>query len=188
MIFDKHSELKGLHAFLGASQYHWINYDEDKLTSRYLNHLATLRGTELHDIASKLIDLGIKLEDNGQTLNMYVNDGIGYKMTTEQVLFYSENCFGTADSISFRNNVLRISDLKTGVVPAHMEQLLVYTALFCLEYRYKPSELDKIELRIYQNNEILYYEPTSEDIVPIMDKIVTFDKRIRQINREERGL
>ena len=105
-------------------------------------------------------------------------------MTPEQVLYYSYNCFGTADAILFRNGLLRIHDLKTGQIPAHMEQLEIYAALFCLEYKAKPSEIN-MELRIYQNNEILYYNPTAEDIVPIMDKIITFDKVIRKIKEQE---
>ena len=108
-------------------------------------------------------------------------------MSTEKILYYSDNCFGTADAISFRNNCLRIHDLKTGEIPAHMEQLLVYAALFCLEYKFKPSEID-IELRIYQNDDYLVYNPTAEDIVPIMDKIISFDKLINNIRREEAGL
>lgn len=184
MNFNKHSELEGLHAFLGASQYHWLNYSEEKLTKVYSNRLATLKGTELHDLASKMINLGVKLPRSQKTLNMFVNDAIGYRMKSEQILYYSENCFGTTDAISFRNNVLRIHDLKTGVTPAHMEQLLIYAALFCLEYEIKPSTIE-IELRIYQSNEILYDKPTAEDIVPIMDKIITFDKLIRKIKMEE---
>lgn len=115
---------------------------------------------------------------------MYVNDAIGFKMTPEQPLFYSENCFGTADAISYRNKLLRIHDLKTGLIPAHMEQLMIYAALFCLEYKVKPADID-MELRIYQNNEVLYHNPTAEDIVPIMDKIITFDKVIRKIKEQE---
>jgi len=115
---------------------------------------------------------------------MYVNDAIGFKMTPEQVLYYSDNCFGTADSISFRNNILRIHDLKTGITPGHMEQLEIYTALFCLEYKYKPSEID-IELRIYQSDEIIVHKPTADIILPIIDKIITFDKLINKIKAEE---
>ncbi len=105
-------------------------------------------------------------------------------MTPEQILYYSDNCFGTADAISFRNNLLRIHDYKSGKIPAHMEQLEIYAALFCLEYGFKPSEID-MELRLYQSDEILYHEPTAEDIVPIMDKIITFDKVIKKIKSEE---
>ena len=187
MNFNRHSNCEGAHAFLGASKYHWINYDEDKVIDSYLKFIATLKGTELHDFAETCIRLGQKLPDLPKTLNMYVNDAIGYKMTPEQVLYYSDNCFGTADAICFRNNELRIHDLKTGVIPAHMEQLMIYAALFCLEYKYKPSEI-KIILQIYQNDNVTVFEPTVEDIAPIMDKIITFDKVINKIKREETGL
>ena len=190
MKFNRHTNLEGYHAFLGASKYHWINYSDEKLIATYQNYKATLRGTELHDLASKLIKLGEKLPKSKKTLNMYVNDAIGFKMTPEQVLFYSENCFGTADAIMFRRdpktgrNMLRIHDLKTGTTPAHMEQLLIYAALFCLEYHVKPSDID-IELRIYQSDEIVYMNPTAEDVVPVMDKIITADKIINRIRAEE---
>lgn len=184
MNFNKHSNLEGQHAFLGASKYHWINYSENKVAESYSKFLATLKGTVLHDFAAQCIMLGQKLPKSKKTLNMYVNDAIGFKMIPEQKLYYSDNCFGTADSISFRNNTLRIHDLKTGIIPAHMEQLEIYAALFCLEYKYKPGDID-IELRIYQNDEILYHNPTAEDILPIMDKIITFDKIIDKIKEQE---
>ena len=183
MNFNNHSMLEGKHAFLGASKYHWINYDADKVADSYSKFLAVQRGTELHDFAAQCIKLGQKLPKSKKTLNMYVNDAIGFKMTPEQVLYYSENCFGTADSISFRNGLLRIHDLKTGVIPAHMEQLMIYAALFCLEYKVKPSEID-MELRLYQSDNVLYHNPTAEDIVPIIDKIISFDKIITNIKLE----
>lgn len=184
MNFNKHSNLEGQHAFLGASKYHWINYSEDKLAESYSKFIATQKGTELHDFAARCIKLGQRLPKSQKTLNMYVNDAIGFKMTPEQPLFYSENCFGTADAISFRDGLLRIHDLKTGVTPAHMEQLEIYTALFCLEYKIKPVEID-IELRLYQSDEILYHKPTTDDIVPIIDKIITFDKIINKLRMED---
>lgn len=183
MNFNNHSMLEGKHAFLGASKYHWINYDANKVADSYSKFLAVQRGTELHDFAAQCIKLGQKLPKSKKTLNMYVNDAIGFKMTPEQVLYYSENCFGTADSISFRNGLLRIHDLKTGIVPAHMEQLMIYAALFCLEYKVKPSEID-MELRLYQSDNVLYHNPTAEDIVPIIDKIISFDKIITNIKLE----
>lgn len=183
MNFKKHSSLEGKHAFLGASKYHWINYDDDKLIESYSKFQATLNGTILHDFACQCITLGQKLPKSQKTLNMYVNDAIGFKMKPEQVLYYSDNCFGTADAIVFRNNLLRIHDLKTGVTRAHMEQLEIYAALFCLEYNKKPSDID-MELRIYQNNEIIVHNPTVEDILPIMDKIITFDKLIDRMKME----
>lgn len=189
MNFNKHSNIsEGQHAFLGASKYHWINYSDEKIASTYSNFLATLKGTELHEYAAFCIRLGQKLPSSSKspkTLNMYVNDAIGYKMTPEQILYYSENAFGTADAISFRDNFLRIHDLKTGIIPAHIEQLEIYAAYFCLEYDIKPGDIG-IELRIYQNNEVLYANPTAEDILPIMDRIITADKIIRNIQERER--
>ena len=184
MNFNKHSDLDGLHAFLGASKYHWIRYDDEKIAESYLRSSAIKKGEELHEFACNAIRLGMKLEKSKKTLNMYVNDAIGFKMVPEQKLVYSYNCFGTADAICFRKRMLRIHDYKSGVTPAHMEQLWIYTALFCLEYDIKPSDID-IELRIYQNDEILYDRPTAEDIVPIMDKIITADKIIENIRLSE---
>lgn len=184
MIFNKHSNLDGQHAFLGASKYHWINYDSAKVAESYSKFLATQRGTKLHEFAATCIELGQKLPRSNKTLNMYVNDAIGYKMTPEQVLYFSDNCFGTADAISYRNNLLRIHDLKTGVIPAHLEQLEVYAALFCLEYKVKPANID-MELRLYQSDDILILNPTDEDIEPIMEKIISFDKIINEIRSQE---
>ena len=180
MNFNNHFNLEGQHAFLSASKYHWVNYDEDKLIERYSKHQAAQRGTELHELALNLINLGVKLPRTNKTLNLYVNDAIGFKMKTEQILYYSDNCFGTADTISFRSNFLRIHDLKTGVCPASMKQLMIYNALFCLEYKIKPIEIET-ELRLYQSDEVLVHKPEPEDIFNIMDKIIVFDKRIEQI-------
>lgn len=184
MNFVKHSNLEGQHAFLGASKYHWINYDRDKIVDAYAKYMAAQKGTVLHDFAAQCIRLGQRLPRSKKTLNMYVNDAIGYRMIPEQVLYYSDNCFGTADSICFRDGLLRIHDYKSGVIPAHMEQLMIYAALFCLEYRTKPSEID-MELRIYQSDEILYHNPSSDEILPIIDKIIDFDKIITKIKSEE---
>lgn len=184
MQFNNHHKLEGLHAPFSASQSHWLRYDDDKVVETYLNKKAAMMGTRLHQWAKDTIDLGIKQPKSKKTIYAYVNDAIGYKMNTEVVLFYSERFFGTADTISFKNGVLRIHDLKTGKTPVHMEQLEIYAALFCLEYKIKPGEID-IELRIYQNNEVLYHNPTAEDILPIMDKIVHLNKLLEKIDREE---
>lgn len=184
MNFNDHSRFVGQHAFLGASKYHWINYDEQKVADVYANAQAVQRGTMLHDFAAQCIRLGQKLPKSQKTLNAYVNDAIGFKMTPEQVLFYSENCFGTADAISFRDDILRIHDLKTGVVPAHIEQLEIYAALFCLEYGKKPADIG-IELRIYQNSDITSEVPKPDVISGIISKIVTFDKVIAKLKEQE---
>ena len=183
MRFNKHFDLAGRHAFLAPSKYHWINYDEDKLDAVFINHEAARRGDELHQLAHDLIRLGVKLPSTKKTLNLYVNDAIGYRMTPEATLFYSDNCFGHADAISFRKNKLRIHDLKTGVTPTSEHQLEIYAALFCLEYKYKPFDLD-IELRIYQNDEARIYDADPDMVFRIMDKIVMFDRRINAIRLE----
>lgn len=189
MNWNDHSNLEGKHAYLSASKYHWINYSEEKLANAYRNHLATLMGTRLHAYAAECISLGQKLPRSKKTLNMYVNDAIGFNMTPEQVLRYSDNCFGTADTIKFeeQKGLLRVHDLKTGQTPSHLEQLLVYSALFCLEYgkkyNFKPGDIE-FENRIYQFDDIAYAYPTVEDILPVMDTIVTFDKIITRINEE----
>lgn len=183
MIFNGHYSLVGQHAFLSASKYHWIKYDEDKLDRVFTAAMAAQRGNELHALAHNLIRLGVKLPRTRTTMNMYVNDALGFRMTPEQILYYSDNCYGTTDAISFRNNRLRISDLKTGVTPASHHQLEVYTALFCLEYRFKPFDID-IELRIYQNDDVKEFVPDPDDIVHIMEKIKIFDKRLNILKEE----
>ena len=182
MFFNKHTNLEGLHAPFGASKSSWLRYSDDKIVEVYNNLQAAEMGTRLHEWAKQTIDLGIKQSRSKKTIYSYVNDAIGFNMSTEVVLFYSENFFGTADAISFRNNFLRIHDLKTGRRPVHMEQLEIYAALFCLEYKIKPGDIH-IELRIYQNDEILVHEPTAEDILLIMDKIVHVNKILEKIER-----
>jgi hypothetical protein len=184
MNFNRHLNLIGQHAFLGASKYHWINYSDEKVAESYSNHIAAQKGTELHEFAAQCIRLGQKLPKSKKTLNMYVNDAIGYRMTPEQPLYYSDNCFGTADAISFRDNFLRIHDFKSGVTPTHLEQLEIYAALFCLEYNQKPGNIG-IELRIYQMDDIIYGNPEADRILPIMDKIIRFDKIIEKQKLEE---
>lgn len=183
MNFVRHLNLEGLHAPFSPSQPSWIRYDDDKAIEVYMNRKASEMGTRLHAWAKDTIDLGLKQPRTKKTIYAYVNDAIGYRMETEVVLFYSERFFGTADAISFRNNLLRIHDLKTGKHPANMEQLEVYAALFCLEYKVKPSDI-KMELRIYQNDEIIVHIPESEDIVKIMQKIVSLDKLLEKIDEE----
>ena len=187
MNFVKHLELEGLHAPFSASSSAWLRYDDEKAIQVYNNKKATEIGTRLHAWAKETIDLGIKQPRSSKTLCAYVNDAIGYRMSTEVVLYYSDYFFGTADAISFRNGVLRIHDLKTGNVGKiehHIEQLEVYAALFCLEYKIKPGEI-KMELRVYKNNEVLVHTPTAEDILPIMDKIKHLNKLLESLEYKE---
>lgn len=183
MNFNDYSRLKGKHAFLSASKYHWINYDMQKLADVFSRSQAAAIGTRIHEVASELIELGIKLPRSNKTLNRYVNDAIGYKMQTEQVLYYSDNAFGTADAISFKNNMLRVHDLKTGVSPTSVTQLEIYAAFFCLEYGFSPNDID-IELRIYQMDEVIVHDPERTTILEIMSLIVDFDKKITSMLTE----
>lgn len=183
MRFNKHLRLRGEHAFLSPSQYHWINYTPNRLAERWNAVQAGAYGTIQHEYAQQEIDAG-RLSDIAGTVGMYINDAIRHRMNTEQVLFYSENCFGTADAISFRYRTLRIFDLKTGVVPGSVHQLEIYAALFCLEYDVDPFKIN-IELRIYQDSEVIVYDADPEDIVFIMEKIQEFDSQIEQMKREE---
>lgn len=184
MKFIDHSDLSGKHAFLSASSSSWLRYTEDKLIARYDVWQNAVRGTKLHELAKMAIDMGVKFADTEQTINMYVNDAIGFKMRTEQVLFYSENCFGTADTISFRRRFLRIHDLKTGLHTAKMEQLVVYAALFCLEYKVKPKDID-VELRIYQNDQVEVYTPDTEEIEAVMETIIESDRLLERLKAED---
>lgn len=184
MRYNDHSNLTGAHAFLSASKYHWTNYDEEKIVSTYLKHLATIRGTELHDFASRCIQLKQKLPKSKKSLNSFVNDAIGFRMESELVLYYSDNAFGTADALSFRDNILRIHDLKTGVSPVSIRQLEVYAAYFCLEYDINPDDIE-MELRIYKQNEILVHIPESSTIREIMEKTVKFDEKLDRVKTAE---
>lgn len=183
MRFNTHHTLEGLHAPFSASKSSWLRYDDDKAIEVYSTRKANEMGTLLHEWAKSTIDLGIKQPRSNKTLYSYVNDAIGFKMSTEVVLFYSERFFGTADAICFRKNMLRIHDLKTGRIKAKMEQLEIYAALFCLEYNIKPNDIS-MELRIYQSNEVICHEPDPEDILVIMNRIVHLDKIFKKIDEE----
>lgn len=183
MNFNKHFNLEGLHAPFGASKSSWLRYDKSKLIETYKNLKAAEMGTRLHAFAAEAINLGIKLPKSHKTINMYVNDAIGFRMSTEVVLFYSDHFFGTADAISFNNKTLRIHDYKSGK-SGHIEQLEVYAALFCLEYKIKPFEIDMV-LRLYKEDEVEEEIPKPEDILHIMDTIRDFDKILNKIDEEE---
>jgi len=203
MIFNKHLELEGRHAILSPSKHYWLNYDDEGLMRNYISSFATEIGTLVHEYASDRIRFRLPMDVNNEeaknsllvfllkngipfrvidldrifyNLVPYINDAIGYKMESEIQLKYSDLCFGTADAIGVRRNWLRIHDLKTGQTPASMDQLLCYAGLFFLEYKrdYRPQTM-KTELRIYQNQEVLISQPSSEEIKAVMDKIIHGD-------------
>lgn len=187
MRFHKHSELEGRHSFLAPSSPAWLRYDDQKLERRFVEHLAHLRGTEEHLFAAHAIKLGHRMADEPKTLNMYVNDCIGWRLKPEVPLYWSDFCFGTADAMNFFESqmLLRISDLKTGKTPATMDQLITYAALFCLEYEFpKPWELE-IELRIYQSNKIKFVQADPHEVFQAMDRILTGTRLLEEIRAEQ---
>lgn len=183
MRFERFFHLEGRHATLGASKSSWVNYTDEKFDLVFRNELNAQRGTDLHKLASECIRLRVKLPKTRTTLSMYVNDAIGFRMTPEVVLRYTDDAFGTADAISFRDNILRIHDLKTGMTKTTFRQLICYAALFCLQYGIKPGEIE-IELRIYQNDEVQVYVPTFEEVVHVMDQYIKFARRIQELREE----
>jgi hypothetical protein len=183
MNLNKHSQLEGRHAFLSPSKPAWLSYDVDKLTRVFHTSEAAKLGTAQHEFAAMAIALNVKLPDNGLTLSMYVNDAIGYHMTPEQTLFGTRHCFGTADAIGFRNNTLRVHDLKTGTSHTSMNQLEIYAALFCMEYGFDPFRID-MSLKLYQSNKIVEHIPTGDEITHVMEAIKFQSKLLDELTEE----
>lgn len=184
MQWNPHYDLEGRHAYLGGSKHHWVNYDLDKLRRHYEKHRKAQEGTELHELAKMLILKRIRQVPNGKTFNSYVNDAIGFRMRPEQPLRFSDNIFCTPDAISFRENILRVHDLKTGEFPGHMNQLRIGAAVFFLEYgklwRVKPHDVD-IFLRIYQNDEVIEEHADPAVIAAIVEKAKLFEAEIERM-------
>lgn len=185
MSYVKPKFKEGSHALFSASKYHWINYSEDKMIEIYVNSKAKKVGTELHELAALLIKNKRKLPDDGTTLSNYVNDAIQYGMNPEVQLYYSEFFFGTADALTTIDNILRIHDLKTGKTKPSMKQLYIYVAYYLLENGFIFDDFKDIETRLYWGDLVLVEHPTAEDIVPIMDKIISVDKILQRMKEEE---
>jgi hypothetical protein len=180
MEWNQHFNLQGKHALLSGSQHSWLNYNADKAREFYKRSKKKEEGTYLHDLASRCIITRTKLAPLRKAINQFVNDAIGFGMESEKVLYYSDYVFGTADAISFKNNVLRIHDLKTGDGPVtKFTQLDIYSALFCLEYGVNPLKID-IEERLYQGNQFTVNIPNGEDIKLIMNKIKELNEVLSQ--------
>ena len=62
---------------------------------------------------------------------------------------------------------------------------MIYAALFCLEYKIRPTSLDGSELRIYQKDRVLCHNPEAADIRDICNKIIQFDTELSKIQLEE---
>lgn len=173
------------HAFFSPSSAHaWMGKDKEYVRKRFKAEVARFIGTKKHEIAEWDIKLNMKRPNNSNTFNLYVNDAIGYRMDTEVKLYYSKWCFGTADALVFRDGVLRIHDLKTGTTKTHMDQLIAYAALYCLQHDVDPAGIE-IELRIYQSGNVLVHHPELDEIVHAMDSITTNSKWADEIMGEE---
>lgn len=191
MNFVEHYSLNGKHALLSPSKGYWINYSEEEFRNFYRNSTAAQKGVELHELACRCIRTKTKLSAKKKTLNMFVNDAIDNRMRSEQILYYSDNCFGTADAIAFDENrrkktrTLRIYDLKTGEIKSSMLQLKIYAALFCLEYGVSPHDITDYDLRIYQSGEVRMDTVEPSEIDDIINRIIFFDKIINDIEDSE---
>jgi hypothetical protein len=186
MRFHRHSDLEGKHSLLSPSKYAWLRYNDDKIEKMYEEHLESVRGTEEHAFAVSAIKLGHRMPDDPKTINMYINDCIGWRMKPEVPLYWSDFCFGTADALGFYESQmkLRVSDLKNGKTPTKFDQLVIYAALFCLEYEFpRPWELE-IELRIYQRNQVREHFPDPDEVFHAMDRILT-GTRLLEARRAE---
>jgi len=108
-------------------------------------------------------------------------------MTPEVILVYSDNAFGTADAVRYddEEKLLRIFDLKNGMIDGSFHQLEVYAALYCLEYRMRPFNMD-IELRIYQHDDVSIFMADPDVIFHHMDKLITFNKLYESLKEELR--
>lgn len=193
MDWNNHSKLAGQHAFLSASKYHWNNWSLDKLERAYTVHQAALKGTALHHLAHLAISLKQYMggPDWAQsTLSLYVRDAIDLNMVSEQILYVTRNCFGTADTIGYKKNPetgrmkLNIHDYKSGASRTSEHQLENYAAFFCLEYGIDPYDIE-IELRIYQSDEVRVYDADPDVIANLMRTILEFDKFIEDRRAKE---
>lgn len=186
MIWNDHSKLKGKHAILSPSSNAWIRYSDEELKLFKSKEEAKIRGTALHNYAQQAIILQRRqFSLVRDTVAMYINDCIDNDMQAEVQLYYSDNCFGTADAISYENGFLKIFDLKTGDSveyfrwnpdiqgwDVHYDQLLIYAALFCLEYKVRPNELKGCELRVYQSDNCVPYTPTVQELDWYISQII----------------
>ena len=183
MDWKTYSHLSKKHAFLSPSRYHWLNYDNEKLIETFRNHKRAALGTRLHALAAELISLARRQPQTAEAFNAFVNDAIGFGMKPEVLLYYSPRCYGTTDAISYDNRVLRIHDLKTGatpISPGATKQLLIYAALFCLDYVVDPLDLSDIHLRVYQNEEVMEFDPEPQELFRITRRIIDADKTIQE--------
>lgn len=190
MEWNDHWRLEGRHATLSPSGYHWLNYDSDKMRRVTWNNYSKEDGTKMHELASNMILYSIMPENNENALNQFVIDALTMfdePMSSEVLLYYSDECFGTADAIYYdeENKHLQVHDLKTGVSKPSFKQLWIYCALFCLEYDKKPEDLT-FECRLYQLGAMDIDAPDPKDIRTIMNQIISMSNVIEGVRIERR--
>jgi len=217
MQWIDHSELRGTHALLSPSNTAWPNYDSEHLHQIMISRKASDVGTAIHAFAEECIRQKFRLKKGDERLLIfelrqydeatipeyvlkemdielifdnvkdYVNDAIGFHLIPEVVLYYNEDCYGTADAIGFSGNKLRIHDLKTGTSHASMSQLISYAALVCNEYHLDPFKIET-ELRIYQTGtDILSCVPEPEEIIERINVIKRETAYIAELRKNGRG-
>jgi hypothetical protein len=177
VLAHKVASIKSVKEGVESAIYNKYRVGEDAKTAEY--------GRTLIDNVGKLP------KEVFETAKYYINDGISFHMSVEQPLYYSIYIFGTADTISYREDThhLQIHDYKSGERAAHMDQLMVYAGLFCLEYEIKPRDI-KTELRIYQSGEIVTHEPDTDELQAIISTIVETNRILERIDskyKEMRG-
>lgn len=169
------------HAMFSPSDKAWLKYDRNKILSRIEQFRAVQRGTELHELAKKAIDLGVKLDPSNGCLSQYVSDCIELGMNTEILVSYSPDIQGTADAILFNpeSGWLYVFDLKTGERKADITQCIIYAAIWCLQFRVEPLTI-KFDLRIYSGRYPVRL--ASDDELPDQEPVnLTIENACQQI-------
>lgn len=117
---------------------------------------------------------------------LFICDSIGFRMESEQKLSVSKIIEGTADAVRYypKENLLRVSDLKTGSRPAKIEQVFVYAALYCYENRLDPLKTN-FETRIYQNGEVYIEHPSGDVISNALNISLHLDEVVEKFRRGE---
>ena len=176
------------HAMFSPSQPSWLHDTDEEFAARYSNKKAAELGTRYHEDAARMIQNRWRMSKSSDpvadNVRAYINDAIKYQMLPEVRLEGTQDFFGTADTIIFRRGLLRVHDLKTGTTKPHMDQLRLYAAYYCMQYGINPNDI-QMDLRFYQNNEIVCYEPEFGVIADIISEVRHKDELKRRIDAGE---
>ena len=145
MNWNDHSRLQGQHAFLGASKYHWINYDAARIAESFVNYQAKERGTRLHAYdpynAKDFVErwctenapFGVEKVIQGAKTES-VPLGELKKLSEQRKLLFDEalmqfamgNCIALEDTNGNRKLLKRRSDQKIDAVAAMMDAYIAW--------------------------------------------------------------